>query len=81
MCSQTFTLRLQLPQGMTQEEAVELLGAAGCTEVLVGVGEPAVLALAFVRPVELSEIAELARAMPAAVLLSFGPDGERGAMA
>lgn len=39
MCSQTFVLRLRVPQDMTQEEAVELLGVADCTNVLVGVGE------------------------------------------
>ena len=76
MCSQTFILRLQLPQGLTQEEAVELLGAAQCIEALVGAGESGVLALAFDGPVELSEIAAVARAIPAALLLSFGPDGE-----
>lgn len=76
MCSQTFILRLRLPQPMTQEEAVELLGAADCTETVVGVGEPGVLALMFNEPVSLSSIASLAQAIPTAVLLSFGPDSE-----
>ena len=76
MCSPTFIVRLRLPEGMTPEEAVELLGAANCTDVLVGMGEPSVLALAFTGPVVLSEFAEMARAIPAAVLLRFGPDGE-----
>ena len=79
MCLQTFILRMRLPQGMTHEEAAELLGAADCTEPLVGVGEPGHLALVFHGPVELSEIADVARAIPAAVLLNFGPNGERGA--
>lgn len=76
MCSQTFVLRLRLPQDMTQEEAVEHLGVADCSDVLVGVGEPKGLALAFNGPVVLAEIEQVGRAMPAAVLLSFSPDVE-----
>lgn len=76
MDSPTFTLRLQLPQRMTQEEAVELMGAAGCTHVLVGFGEPGLLALAFIGPVELREIAEVARTIPDAIVLSFASGSE-----
>ena len=39
MGSQTVTLRLRLPPAMTQDGAVELLGAAGHTDALVGLGE------------------------------------------
>lgn len=76
MCSQTFILRFRLPQGMTQEEAVELLGATDCTETLVGVGKPGALALVFDGPVELGEIAAVARAVPDAVVLSFASGSE-----
>ena len=76
MDSSTFTLRLKVPQRMTQEEAVELMGAEGCTHVLVGLGEPGVLALMFDGHVELSEIAEVARAIPHAVVLSFASGSE-----
>jgi hypothetical protein len=68
----TFTLRLRLPQGMAQDDAIELLGATGSTDVLVGAGDPDVLALMFNEPVPLFVIAELARAIPAAVVMSFG---------
>jgi len=74
--SSTFTLRLKVPQRMTQEEAVELMGAAGCTHVLVGLGEPGLLALAFIGPVELREIAEVARAIPDAIVLCFASSSE-----
>jgi len=73
---QTFTLRLRLPPGMTQDEAIELLGAGGCTEPLVGAGEPGVLALRFDEPVVLSTLADVARCIPGAVVLSFSPDNE-----
>jgi hypothetical protein len=76
MCSKTFILWLRLPEGMTPDQAVELLGAADYTRALVGLGEPGVLALMFDGDVELSEIAEVARAIPAAVVLSFAPGSE-----
>jgi hypothetical protein len=71
MHSQTFILRLRLPHSLTREEAVELLGAADCTETLVGIGEPRHLALMFAGPVELEEIGTVARAIPHAMVLSF----------
>lgn len=74
--SQAYILRCRLPQSMAQDDAIELMGAAGNTDVLVGAGEPGVLALMFNEPVSLSSIASLARAIPTAVLLSFGPDSE-----
>jgi hypothetical protein len=40
MHSETFILRLQLPQGMT---VVELLRAADCTNFFVGTGAPGVV--------------------------------------
>ena len=76
MYSQTFILRLRLSQSITQDEAVELLGVAACTDVLVGLGESGVLAVAFTGPVVLSEIAEVARAIPAAEVVSFSAVGE-----
>lgn len=76
MNSQTFTLRLLLPPGMTSDEAIELLGAADCTDPLVGSGEPSILALMFDGPVELAKIADAARAIPRAVMLSLAPGNE-----
>ena len=78
MRSQTFILRLKLPQSMTQEEAVELLGAADCTETLVGVSQPGLLTLVFDGPVELAAIAEVAQAIPHAIVLCFVSDSEAG---
>lgn len=78
MCSQTFILWLRLPQGMTPNEAVELLGATDYTRALVGIGEPGVLALMFNGHVKLSEIAEVARAIPDAIVLGFASGSEAG---
>ncbi len=73
---QTFTLRLRLPSGMTQDEAIELLGAAGCTGPLAGTGDPDVLALMFDGPIALAALADLAKVIPEAVVLSVSPDNE-----
>lgn len=69
--SQAYILRCRLPQGMLQDDAIELVGIAGNTDVLVGTGEPGVLALMFDGPVPLSVFAGLARTIPAALVLSF----------
>jgi hypothetical protein len=71
MDSSTFELRMRLPPTMSQYEAIELLGAAACTETLVGVGEPHVLALLYLEPVTLSKIAKVAQVLPDAVVLGF----------
>lgn len=71
MSSQTFILWLQLPEGITPDEAVELLGAVEYTRALVGMGEPGALALMFDGHVNLSEFAEVARAIPDAIILNF----------
>lgn len=76
MCSPTFILRLRLPEGMTRDEAIELLGATDCTDPLAGTGQPGVLALAFIGVVALSAIGDVARVIPEAVVLSFVPDGK-----
>lgn len=76
MNSQNFTLRLRLPPGTTADEAVELLGAADCTDSVVGTGEPGILALSYCGLVALSAIGAVARTMPDAVVLNFGPDDE-----
>jgi hypothetical protein len=70
------TLRLRLPSGMTPDDAIELLGAAGCTEALVGAGEAGVLALMFEGPVALSTLANVAGCIPEAVVLSFSSNNE-----
>jgi hypothetical protein len=71
MDSSTFELRMRLPPGMSQDDAIELLGAADCTETLVGVGEPRVLSLLYLEPVSLSMVAKVARVLPEAVVLGF----------
>ena len=76
MSSQTFILWLRLPEGMTPNQAVELLGAIDYTQALVGLGEPGVFSLKFDGVVTLSELAEMARALPEAVVLSFAPSRE-----
>lgn len=73
MNSQTFTLRLRLPPGMTSDEAIELLGAE-CTDPLVGTREPGILALRYSGLVALSAIGAVARALPDALVLNFSTD-------
>lgn len=76
MDSSTFELRIRLPPSMSQDAAVELLGAADCTETLVGAGEPHVLSLLYLEPVSLSMIAKVAQVLPGAVVLGFRRGGE-----
>jgi hypothetical protein len=58
---------------MTHDVAIERLGDAGCTEPLAGIGLADILALVYERSMSANEwaheIAEIARALPGAVLL------------
>ena len=47
-----FTLRFQLSEAVTDDEALERLGAAGCTDALVGTGVAGKLSLMYCREAE-----------------------------
>jgi predicted DNA-binding transcriptional regulator AlpA len=76
-----FTLKFKLhPTDANHDELVERLGAAGCTDALVGLGVTGHLGLEFVREAEsakeavLSAMAEVKGAIPSAKLVEAGPD-------
>jgi len=77
----TFTLKYQLAeQDANQDELVERLGAAGCDDALVGVGQPGRIALEFVRENKsaeaalMSALADVRRAIPTARRIEAAPD-------
>ena len=77
----TFTLKYQLAeQDANHDELVERLGAAGCDDALVGIGQPGRIALEFVREAEsaqealASALADIKRAIPSAKLIEAAPD-------
>lgn len=80
MTEYAFVLKYRLPHGVGGEAAVEALGAAGCTDALVGIGIAGRLALEFDREAEdatsavTSAIDDVARALPQAELIEVGPD-------
>src|SRR5574344_210374 len=76
-----FTLKFKLGADMTDMDAVaERLGAQGCTDALLGLGQPGYVGLDFVREAEdaqsalLSAMDDVQRALPGAVLVEAGPD-------
>ena len=76
-----FTLKFKLSADMTDMDAVvECLGAQGCTDALVGLGQPGYVGLDFAREAEdaqaalLSALEDVQRALPGAVLVEAGPD-------
>jgi|SRR5882672_9742208 len=76
-----FTLKFKLPPSDTNtEEVVERLAAAGCTDALVGIGQPGRIALNFTRDVDSAETAvigalkDVKSAIPEAKLLEVRPD-------
>ena len=76
-----FTLKFKLSADMTDMDAVvECLGAQGCTDALLGLGQPGYVGLDFVREAEdaqsalLSAMDDVQRALPGAVLVEAGPD-------
>jgi predicted DNA-binding transcriptional regulator AlpA len=74
-----FTLKFAVP-GTNAEEFVERLGAAGCTDALVGIGQPGRIALNFTREANsamsaiASAIEDSRRAIPTAKFLEITPD-------
>jgi predicted DNA-binding transcriptional regulator AlpA len=76
-----FTLKYQLAeQDCDQDALVERLGAAGCDDALVGVGQPGRLALEFSREADSAEaavrtaLADVKLAVPSATLIEASPD-------
>lgn len=76
-----FTLKYQLSEEDSDlDDIVERLGAAGCDDALVGVGQPGRIALEFTREAESAEaalvsaLADVKRAVPSARLIEAAPD-------
>lgn len=76
-----FTLKFQLSEeDSDHDEIVERLGAAGCDDALVGVGQPGRIALEFTREARdaeealVSALADVKRAIPSAKLIEAAPD-------
>jgi len=76
-----FTLKYQLAElDADHDELVERLGAAGCDDALVGIGQPGRIALEFDREAVaadaaiLGALADVKRAIPGARLIEAGPD-------
>lgn len=81
MTDYTFTLKYRLaPEDSNCAELVERLGAAGCTDAVVGTGVAGRLALAFTREAESAEAAlksalqDVKAAIPTATLIEAAPD-------
>ncbi len=77
----TFTLKYQLSEHhANHDDLVERLGAAGCDDALVGVGQPGRIALEFTREADSAEAAlmsalgDVKRAVPSAKLIEAAPD-------
>ncbi|TWG79750.1 AlpA family transcriptional regulator [Cupriavidus gilardii J11] len=76
-----FTLKYQLADHDRDADAlVERLGAAGCDDALIGIGQPGRLALEFTREAGNAEaavrsaLADVRRAVPSASLIEVAPD-------
>lgn len=76
-----FTLKYQLAEDDCQQDAiVERLGAAGCDDALIGVGQPGRIALEFTRDAPsaeaavISALADVKQAIPTAKLVEATPD-------
>ncbi len=77
----TFTLKYRLsPADQNVDDLVERLGAEGCDDVLVGVGQPGRVALEFNREADSAQaalqsaLADVKRVMPGAQLLEAASD-------
>jgi predicted DNA-binding transcriptional regulator AlpA len=77
----TFTLKYQIAEPQTDlDELVERLGACGCDDALVGIGQPGRIALEFMREADSAEaavvsaLADVKQAMPTARLIEAAPD-------
>jgi hypothetical protein len=76
-----FTLKYQLSESdSNMDELVERLGAAGCDDALVGIGQPGRIALEFTREARSAEealvsaLASVKTAVPSAKLIEAAPD-------
>tara|TARA_B100000378_G_scaffold70695_1_gene53843 strand:- start:35 stop:289 length:255 start_codon:yes stop_codon:yes gene_type:complete len=76
-----FTLKYDLgDQHCDPDALVESLGATGCTDALVGTGQPGYLALEFTREADSVEsavraaLADIEAAIPSATLVNISPD-------
>lgn len=76
-----FSLKFKLAADMTDMDSVaERLGEHGCTDALLGLGQPGYIGLDFVRDAKnaqealLSAIDDVRQALPGAVLIEVGPD-------
>ena len=77
----TFTLKYRLsPADQNAADLVERLGAEGCDDALVGVGQPGHVALEFTREADSAQaalqsaLADVKRVMPMAQLLEAAPE-------
>jgi hypothetical protein len=77
----TFTFKFQLSdEDRDHDELVERLGAAGCDDALIGVGQPGRIALEFTREAASAEaalvsaLADVKGAIPSARLIEAAPD-------
>lgn len=76
-----FVLKFKLADGNADaSDPVERLGAAGCDDATVGIGQPGRIALAFTRDADsaqqaiLSALEDVKRAIPEAELIEASPD-------
>jgi hypothetical protein len=76
-----FTLKFAIKAPATEIDAIiERLGAEGCTDALVGIGQPGLIGLDFTREASsaidavTSAIADVKRGMPEAQLVEAAPD-------
>ena len=75
-----FVLKFKLPDGVTGDDAVERLGAAGCDDATVGIGVPGRIALSFTREAGsakqaiVSALEDVKRAIAGAELIEVSPD-------
>ena len=77
----TFTLKYRLSAAnQNVDDLIERLGAEGCDDVLVGVGQPGRVALEFTREADSAQAAiqsalvDVKRVMPKALLLEDAPE-------
>lgn len=77
----TFTLKYRLSAAnQNVDDLIQRLGAEGCDDVLVGVGQPGRVALEFTREADSAQaaiqsaLADVKRVMPKAQLLEDAPE-------
>lgn len=76
-----FTLKYRLPETADNSDAlVEQLGAAGCDDAVIGIGQPGRIGLEFIRDANsaheamITAVADVRRAIPEAELIEAAPD-------